>query len=318
MQTRFSSRLSGSRRLSAAGLGPRSWSRSPEGAGPFLHVMAASALAGDVTWQAQGLGLHFWVGSTFFPGVQTLARGWIRARGVGRYWAGSSSSHLHAGNGGLCSGQRQAGVKVAPCPPSACVVVVVVKMCLTLCNSMDRSTPGFPVLHHLREFVQTHITSTELMMPSNHFILCHPLLLLPSIFPSIRVLSNESALHISWLKYWSFSITPSNEYLVLTSFKMDLFDLLAVQGTLKSLFQHHNSEASIPWCSVFFMIQLSTSIHDYWENHVALTIWTFVNKVIFLLFNMLSSLVIAFLPRSKCLLISWLQSLSAWFWSPGK
>ena len=149
-------------------------------------------------------------------------------------------------------------------------------------------------------------------MLSDHLILCHPLLLLPSIFPSIRVFSNESALHIRWPKYWSFSfsISPSNEYSGLISFRIDCLDLLAVQGTLKSLLQHHSSKASILWCSAFFMVQLS---HPYMTTGktIALTICTFVSKVISLLFNMLFRFVIAFFPRSKHFLISWLQSLSA-------
>ena len=148
-------------------------------------------------------------------------------------------------------------------------------------------------------------------MPSSHFILCHPLLLLPSIFPSIRVFSNESVLPIRWLKYWSFSfsLSPSNEYSGLISFRMDWLDLLAVQGTLKSLLQHHSSKASILWPSAFFIVQIS---HPYMTTGktIALTRWTFVGKVTSLLFDMLSRLVIAFLPRSKCLLISWLQSPS--------
>ena len=148
-------------------------------------------------------------------------------------------------------------------------------------------------------------------MPSNHLILCHPLLLRASIFPSIRVFSSESVLHIRWPKYWSFSfsINPSNEYPGLISFRMDWLDLFAVQGTLKSLIQHHSSKASILRCSTLFF-QIS---HPYMtaRKTIALTRWTFVGKVMFLLFNMLSWLVIAFLPKSKCLLISWLQSPSA-------
>ena len=145
-------------------------------------------------------------------------------------------------------------------------------------------------------------------MPSNHLILCHPLLLLPSIFPSIRVFSNESVLHIRRPKYWSFTISPSNDYSGLISFRMDWLDLLAVQGTLKSLLQHHSSKASILQCSAFFVVQLS---HPYMTGKtIALTRRTFVGKVISLLFNMLSRLVIAYLARSKCLLISWLQSPS--------
>ena len=149
-------------------------------------------------------------------------------------------------------------------------------------------------------------------MPSNHLILCRPLLLLPSIFPSIGVFSSESVLHIRWPKYWSFnfSISPSNEYLERISFRMDWLDLLAVQGTHKSLLQHHSSKASILQCSALFTVQLS---HPYMitGKTIALTRWTLVGKVMSLLFNMLSRLVIAFLPRSKLLLISWLQSASA-------
>ena len=154
--------------------------------------------------------------------------------------------------------------------------------------------------------------SIKSAMPSNHLILCHPLLLRASIFPSIRVFSSESVLHIRWPKYWSFSfsINPSNEYPGLISFRMDWLDLLAVQGTLKSLLQHHSSKASILRCSTFFIVQIS---HPYMTTGktIALTRWTFVGKVKSLLFNLLSRLVITFLPRSKCLLISWLQSPSA-------
>ena len=150
------------------------------------------------------------------------------------------------------------------------------------------------------------------MMPSNHLILHHPFLLLPSIFPSIRVFSNESALHIRWPNYWSFSfkISPSNEHPGLISFRMDWLDLLAVQGTLKSLLQHHSSKASILRHSVFFIVQLS---HPYMTTGktIALTRWTFVGKVTSLLLNMLFRLLITFLPRSKCLLISLLKSPSA-------
>ena len=151
-------------------------------------------------------------------------------------------------------------------------------------------------------------------MPSNHLILCRPLLPLPSIFPSIRVFSNESVLPIRWPKYWSFSlnISPSNEHPGLISFRMDCLDILAVQGTLKSLLQHHSSKASIPQHSAFFIVQLS---HPYMTTGktIALTRWNFLGKVMSLLFNMLSRLVITFLPRSKCLLISWLQSLALIF-----
>ena len=156
-------------------------------------------------------------------------------------------------------------------------------------------------------------------MPSNHLILCHPLLLLPSIFPSIRVFSDESALCIRWPKYWSFnfSISSSNEHPGLISFRMDWLDLLAVQGPLQSLLQHHSSKASILLCLAFFIVQLS---HPYMTigKTIALTRWTFVDKVMSLLFNMLSRLVIAFLPRSKHHLISWLQSPPAVILEPRK
>ena len=148
--------------------------------------------------------------------------------------------------------------------------------------------------------------STKSVMPSSHLILCHPLLLPPLIFASIRAFPNESVLCIRWLKYWSFSFSPSSEYSGWISFRIDWFDLLGVQGTLKSLLQRHSSKASILWCSAFFMIQLS---HPYMTTgkSIALTRWTFVGKVMSLLFNMLSRLVITFLPRSKHLLVSWLQ-----------
>jgi len=156
-------------------------------------------------------------------------------------------------------------------------------------------------------------------MPSNHLILCHPLLLLPPIPPSIRVFSSESTLRMRWPKHWSFSlsISPSNEHPGLISFRMDWLDLLAVQGTFKSLLQHHSSKASIPQCSAFFTVQLS---HPYMTTGktIALTRRTFVGKVMSLLFNMLSRLVITFLPRSKRLLISWLQSPSAVILEPPK
>ena len=154
--------------------------------------------------------------------------------------------------------------------------------------------------------------SVKSVMPSNRLILCRLLLLLPSIFPSVRIFSNEPVLHIRWPKYWSFScsISPSNEYSGLISFRTNWLDLLAVQGTLKSLLQPHSSKASILWHSAFFIVQLS---HPYMTpgKPIALIRRTFVGKVMSLLFKMLSRLVIAFLPRSKCLLISWLQSPSA-------
>ena len=145
--------------------------------------------------------------------------------------------------------------------------------------------------------------SIESVRPANHLILCQPLLLLPSIFPTIRVFSNESVLHIRWAKYWSFSISPSNEYSGLISFQIDWLDLLAVQGTLKSLLQYHSTKASVLQHSAFFIVQLS---HPYMTTGktTALTRWTFVGKVMCLLFNMLSRLIVAFIPRSKSLLIS--------------
>ena len=155
-------------------------------------------------------------------------------------------------------------------------------------------------------------------MPYNHLILCLPFLPLPSIFPSIRAFSNEFALHNRWPKYWSFSISPSNEHSGLIPFRMDWLDLLAVQGTLKSLLQHYSSKTSILWHSAFFIVQLS---HPYMTTGktIVLTRWTFVDKVMSLLFNMLSRLTIAFLPRSKCLLKFHGGSYHLqWFWSPPK
>ena len=186
----------------------------------------------------------------------------------------------------------------------------VTQLCPTLCDPMGCSTPGFPVHHQSPELAQTHIHPvSDVIQP---FILCHPLLLRPSIFPSIRVFANESILHIRWPKYcnYSFSISASNECSGPNSFRIEWLDLLTVQGTLQSLLQHHSSKASIIWCSAFFTVQL---LHPYMTTgkYVALTRRTFVGKVMSLLFNMLSRLVIAFLPRSKHLLISWLQSPSA-------
>ena len=175
-----------------------------------------------------------------------------------------------------------------------------------LCDPMNHSTPGLPVHHQLPEFTQTHVCRVS---DDIHLILCRPLLLLLPIPPSIRVFSNESTLRMRWPKYWSFSfsISPSNERPGLISFRMDWLDLLAVQGTLKSLLQHHSSKASIFWHSAFFTVQLS---HPYMTTGktIALTRRTFIGKVMSLLFNMLSRLVITFLPRSKHLLISWLKS----------
>ena len=170
-----------------------------------------------------------------------------------------------------------------------CCFCLIAQSCLTLSDSMDCSRPGFPVLHHLRSLLK--LTSIESVVPFNHLILCHPLLLPPSIFPSIRIFSNESGLHIRWPKYWSFgfNISPSNQYSGLISFRMEWLDLFAVQGTLKSLLQHHNSKASILRRSAFFIVQLS---HPYMTTGktIALTRWTFVGKVMSLLFNMLSRL----------------------------
>ena len=181
---------------------------------------------------------------------------------------------------------------------------------------MDCSRPddGIPVHHQLPEFTQKRVHRiSDAIQPS------HPLsspLLLPSIFPSIRVFSNELALHIRWPKYWSFSISPSNEYWGLISFRIDWFDLLAVQGTLKSLLpQHHCSKASVLLCSAFFMVQLSYSYMTTGKT-TALTIWTFVSKVMSLFFTTLSRFVIAFLPRSKHLLFACSCQCPQWFWSP--
>ena len=182
---------------------------------------------------------------------------------------------------------------------------------------MDCSTPGSLSITISQSLLK--LMSIESMMPSNYLILCRPLLLPPSIFPSIRVISNESALCIRWPKYWSlsFSISPSNEHLGLTSFTIDWFDLLAAHGTLKTLLQHYSSKTSILWCSAFFMVQLS---HPYTTTGktIALTRQTFVGKAMSLLLNKLFRFVIAFLPRSKHLSISWLQSLSAVILEPKK
>ena len=182
----------------------------------------------------------------------------------------------------------------------------VSQSCLILCDPMNHSTPGLPVHHQLLELTQTHVHRvSDAIQP---LILCRPLLLLTPIPPSIRVFSNESTLRMRWPKYWSFSfnISPSNEHPVLISFRMDWLHLLAVQGTLKSLLQHHSSKASILWHSALFTVQFS---HPYMTTGktIALTRWTFVGKVMSLRLNMLSRLVITFLPRSKRLLISWLQ-----------
>ena len=182
---------------------------------------------------------------------------------------------------------------------------------------MDCSTPGFPVHHQLPELTQTYVHQGGHAI--QYLILCHPLLLPPSIFPSIRVFSNEPVLRIRWPKYWSFSfnISPFNEYSGLISFRMDWLDLLEVQRTFKSLLQHHSSKASILRCSAFFIVQLSHP-HMTIGKTIGLTRQTFVNKVMSLLLNLLARLVIAFLPRSKHLLISWLQSPSAVILEPKK
>ena len=186
----------------------------------------------------------------------------------------------------------------------------VTQSCLTVCESMNCSTPGFPVHHQLLEF--TKLMSIELVMLSKHLILCHPLFLPPSIFPSIRVFSNDLVFFIRWPKYWSFSfnISLSNEYSGLISFRMDWLDLLATQGTLESLLQHHSSKALILQHSAFFMVHLSQPFMTSGKI-IALTRRTFVGKVMSLIFNMLLKLVITFLARNKHFLISWLQSPSA-------
>ena len=182
---------------------------------------------------------------------------------------------------------------------------------------MDRSTPGFPSFTISQSLFK--LMPIESVMPPKHLVLYHPLPLLPSIFPNTRVFSNELALCIRWPKYWSFSfsISPSHDYSGLVSFRTDWFDLLAVQGTLKSLLQHYSSKTSLLRCSVFFIVQL---LHPYMTTGktIALTGWTFVGKVMSLLFNMQSRLVITFLPRRKRLLISWLQSPSAVILEPQK
>ena len=193
----------------------------------------------------------------------------------------------------------------------------VAQSCPTLCDPMNHSTPGLPVHHQLPEFTQTHVHRVgDAIQPSHPLSSPSPP---PSIFPSIKVFSNELALRIRWLMFWSFSfnISPSNEHSGLISFRMDWLDLLEVQGTLKSLLQHHRSKDSILWCSAFFIVQFS---HPYMTTGktIALIRWTFVGKVMSLLFNMLSRLLITFLLRSKRLLISWLQSPSAVIFDPKK
>ena len=188
----------------------------------------------------------------------------------------------------------------------------VAQSCPTLGDPMNHSTPGLPVHHQLLEFTQIHVHRVD------DGLYC-PLLLLSPIPPSIRVFSNESTLRMRWPKYWSFSFSTSlsNEHPGLVSFRMDWLDLPGVHGTVKSLLQHHSSKVSILWCLAFFTVQLS---HPYMTTGktIALTRWTFVGKVMSLLFNILSMLVITFLLRSKCLLISWLQSQSAVILEPPK
>ena len=193
----------------------------------------------------------------------------------------------------------------------------ITQLCQTVCNLMTAAQQTSLSITNSRNLHK--LMSIESMMPYNHLIFCQPLLLLPSIFPSIRVPSKESVLCMRWPKYWSLSssITPSNEYSGLISFRMDWLDLLAVQGTLKTLLQLHSSKTSILQHSAFFIVQLS---HPYMTTGktIAFTRWTFVSKVTSLLSNMLSRLVIAFFPRSKRLLISWLQSPPAVILEPKK
>ena len=190
-------------------------------------------------------------------------------------------------------------------PPLPVQFSLVAQSCMTLCDPMGAALQNPLSITNSRSLLE--LMSIKSVMPSNHPILCLPLLLLPSIFTGIRVFSNESAHCIRWPKYWSFnfSISPSNEYSGLISFRIDWFDLITVQGTLKSLLQHHSSEASILWYSAFFVVQL-THPHMTTGKTIALTIWTFVGKIMSLLFNMLSKFVIVSLPRGKCLLLSWL------------
>ena len=193
----------------------------------------------------------------------------------------------------------------------------VAHMCSTPCNPMDCSMPGFPVHHQLPKITQTqvHWGSDAIL----HLIFCHPLPFQHSEFHSIKVFSNESILHIRWPKCWSFSfsISPSNEYPGLICFRMNWLNLLFIQGTLKSLLQHHSSKASILQCSAFFIVQFSPPYMTTGKT-IVLTRWTFVGRIMSLLCNMLSRLVIAFLPRSKCLLISWLKSPSVVILEPPK
>ena len=189
----------------------------------------------------------------------------------------------------------------------------VAQSCPILCDPMDCSMPGLPVHLRLLELAQTHVRQVRDAI--NHLILCHPLL--PSIFPSVRVFSNESVLRIRWPKYWSFSISPPNEYSGLISFRIDWFDLLAVQGTLKSLLKHHSSKAPILQCSALFMVQLSHPCMTTGKT-IALTRWIFVGKVMSLLFNMLSRLVITFCQGASIFYFHGCSHHLQWFWSPRK
>ena len=187
----------------------------------------------------------------------------------------------------------------------------LIQLCPTLWDSMDCSMPGFLVHHQLRELAQMHVHRVS---DAIHLLLCHPLLLLPSIFPNIRVFSNESVLHISWPKYWSFSISPSNEYSELISFRIDWFDL-AVQGILKSLLQYHKWKASIIWCSAFFMVQLS-HLYMITGSTIAWNIWTLVAK--WCLWYLILCLGLSYLSFQGANVLSWLQSPSAVILEPKK
>ena len=205
-------------------------------------------------------------------------------------------------------GRRNEWLTMLSCPQHAFVAVVQLLSCVPLCDPMHCSMPGSP--YFTVSWSLLRFTFIESVMLCNHLILCHRLLLLSSIFSSIRVFFNKSALCIQGPKYWnfSFSICLSNEYSRLISLGIDWFNVLAVQGTLESLLQHHSPKASVLQCSAFFYGPTFTPIHDYWENHSfdCMTIWTFVSKIMPVLFNTLSRFVIAFLPRRKHLLISWL------------
>ena len=220
----------------------------------------------------------------------------VAVDGVTKTWSWLSNETI------TCRGSQRNGTVRGDYNWGLISVSSVAQSCPTLCGYMDCSTPGFPVHHQLVELIQAHVHRvSDAIYPSQ---LCHPLFLLPCIFPSIRVFPSYSVLQIRWSKFWSFSfsISPSNDYSGLISFRIDLLDLFAVEGTLKSPLQHHSSKASILQCSAFFLVQLS---HTYMTTGkiIALTRQTFVGKIMSLLLNMLSRLVITFLPRSKHLLI---------------